>query len=1131
MRDALNPIDPAPNPFVGREAELARLQKALADAVAGRGRVVMLVGDPGIGKTRMAEDLAAAAKALGAEVLVGRCHESQGSPAYWPWQQIVRAYLRGKDNARVADDLGEGAPEVARMVGELRRRLPDLPTPPENLEREESRFRLFDAFTQFLAASAARQPLMLVLDDLHWADLSSLQLLQFLAREMSATPMLIVGTYREAEVKQDEARAEVLGSLSRERLYERLALRGLSSDETRSLLTSLVGSSPPGELVERLRQRTDGNPFFLTELTRHLREQGLLDGYSQQVRPGDTLAVPESVHAIVSQRARGLRPETRKLLQDASVIGRDFDLTVLARLAKTDEVGILRGLDEAAAGGLLQALDAGSTQVRFAHALVRDALYGGLAADERAATHRQLAEVLESHWGLELDDHAGELAMHFSAGAHPADIDKVIEFAARAAARAMSQLAYEDVTQSCEIALQALARLQPPDGVRTCRILLALGEAQAAVSDVNQVRQTYLRAVELARQVGDTQSLAEAAVGYARVPVVDGVVDARAIQMLEEALATLTEADSPLRAHALSMLACSLQYAPRTYERRAALCREALAMARRIGDPRALARTLYDQRTALFAPENLDERFAAANELLQLAEQTGDRPMLMRARYCRVIDLIELGRLDDADIEISALARLADELREPWHHWYAAWFRATRAIMSGRFAEGEDLAQRAYSYGDRVSPETALQVLGVQITMLRALQGRWSEMVPAIRNTVEAFPAIAGWRCALAQHCAELDDADEAGRHFDILAANEFADIPRDRSWLVSMSQLVDVCCYLKDQSRAALLYELLAPFADRLMVVNAGLASCGVGSRYLGILATTLQRWEEAESHTQRAIEFQRRAGMWPWVAMTLYDFAEMLVARSGDSIPDSARRSLDEAGELAARLGMARVTTKVEALRARIADHAAVEPAESAHIEEPIRGTLHGERESAFVNEGDVWMIAYDGKTCRLKDARGLQYLVLLLRNPGRQFHVTELLALAGGVTPGDGAFDDGIALGGGRDALPQLDQQAQRAYRARLIELQEELADAERCNDLGAIERARAELDMLAQELSGSVRSSTAGERARASITKRVKASLAKIQEAHPTLGRHLQATVKTGYFCSYAADERQAAGWRT
>lgn len=1118
------------NRFVGRQSEFSRLVLALEDVFAGRGRLLAIVGEPGIGKTRIAEELAASAGARGAEVLSAHCHDGGGAPPFWPWRQIVRAHLRHIDDATLAAELGSGAADMARIVEDIGQRLPGLGTLPESLEPDEARFRLFDAFAQFLRAAARRRPLVLCLDDLHWADPPSLRLLQFLGREVADAALMIVMTYREVDVRHDEARAEALGALSRERLYERIPLRGLSQDESIALLTSDLGAAPSALLARTLFERTEGNPFFLKELARDLVEQGR-DATDAAAFAPESSPVPQSIRAVISQRLRRLSDETRQLLILAAVVGREFDLAVLGLLGDGNSEALLARLDEAAAAGLLTPVAPGATRGRFTHALVGDVLYDSLPAHERAKAHRRVGDALERRWQHEIDEHAAELAHHFWIGASSGDTLPAVEYARLAAERAATLFAYEDATRFYQQALDALTLDQKDNREPQCRLLLGLGSAQAAVSDINHLRETFRRAADLARGLDDPELLARAAIGFARVPLLGGTVDHAAVALLEEAHSRLPTADGSLRAGLLSILSYALHHSPGMHDRRVALCHEATAMARRIGDARTLARTLYDQHSALFAPENLADRFAAANELLRLAEQTNDRPMLLRARYCRVIDLFELGDVHAAVTEIDALERLADELREPWHHWYAAWFRTAHALMVGRFAAGEELAQQAFQHGERVTRDNALQVFGVQITMLRAMQGRCAEMVPAIRDMVSQFPAMAAWRCALAYHCAQLDEAEEARRHFEVLASDDFAAIPRDGSWMVSISQLADVCSYLNDVPRAAVLYDLLLPYADRLMVVDSALACSGLGARYLGILATTLGQWQAAESHLRHALDMHRRAGMQPWVAQTQFDMACLLVWRDSPAIPPEAEAALSEAAELAGELGMAGLLAKTVALRQRLGS------APLAAAVESTNATLHRPTEAspapdsyAFLKEGDFWTLSFGGVTCRQKDALGLHYLVQLLRHPGRQFHVLELQALVAGILPESAPRDD-PSLSLSTDRLPALDQRAQRAYRQRLAELQQELAEAESFHDPGAVERAQREIELLSREIFGAVRPSSAGERARVSISKRLKAALAKIRLAHPELAEHLGATVKSGYFCSYNPDLRYPIDWQT
>jgi len=1119
--------------FVGRSVELARLRAAVDDAIGGRGRVLMLVGEPGIGKSRTAEELEGLACERGARVLSARCHDGGGAPPFWPWRQLVRAYLPQTDPTHLRADLGAGAVEMVRLVDELRHMLPSLEPGPEHGAPEEARFRLFDSFTRFLAAVARRQPLVLIIDDLHWADPPSLLLLQFVARELAEVPLLIAGAYREIDVQADPARGLVLASLSRERSFERIALHGFSAPEAQALLDADLGQQAPAGLMQVLFERTEGNPFFLREMARYLAEQGRLAEYSDPKSHLGTLGAPQSVRAVIHQRLDRLNAETRRCLDLGAVIGRDFDLAVVASLEATDTETILSRLTDAVTAGIVRPLRLAASGARFVHSLVREVLYEELPVGQRVGLHRRVGAALEQHWRFELDEHAAELALHFRIAAPAGEGARALQYCVRAAERAASLLAYEDAVASYEHALE-VATLDPTVDARAhCDLLLGLGGAQAAASNVGDMRDTFRRAAEVARSLDDRESFARAAIGYARAPALGGSVDVVSVSLLEEALTRLPPTDSSLRAALLSILADALHHSPETYSRRVALCYEASAMARKIGDLPTLARTLYDRHHALFGPQSLADRLAAADELLHLAQQTGDRPMLLRARFWRVVNLLESARVAAAVAEIDALERLAKQLREPWHHWYAAWFRAAHALLEGRFSDGERLAYEAFTHGERVAHENALQVLSAQISMLRALQGRCAEMVPAIRELVDQFPAMAVWRCALAYHCSELGETAEAQHHFEVLACDGFAKVPRDGSWMISMTQLADVCTHLGDAPRAAVLYELLLPYADRLTVVDRALTCSGAGHRYLGVLATTMGRWSEARVHLDCALGLHRQAGMRPWVAITQLDIATLLTGHS-DPIPDLAHTSLAEAVALAEDLGMQGLLIKADTLRQHLSGMPS--PAAGGEATVPRAGAERSPRvdrdSCAFLKEGDFWTVCFGGITCRLKDARGLQYLAYLLRHPGRSFHVTELLSLAAGVPPERRHADEAeLSLGLQADRLPSLDQQARAAYRQRLVELREELAEARDNNDPGSIERTEQEINLLVEELSGAARGSSAGERARVSVTKRLKAALQRIHSTHPDLARHLDATVKSGYFCSYTPDPRHRMDWLT
>ena len=402
-------------PFVGRAGELATLTADLDAAVGGRGGVVLVAGEPGIGKTRLAEELAARATARGVVVLWGRCWEGAGAPSFWPWVQVVRGYVQVQagDPASLRHDLGAGAADIAQLVPAVHDCIPDLPAPPP-LEPEAARFRLFDSLAGFLRTAAARRPLLLVLDDLHWADVPSLALLRFMSRELEGTGPLVVGNYRQSEVGQGHPLLAAVADLTRGQ-HRWLLLGGLGQRDVASFVAMAAGAEASEELAAEVYRQTDGNPFFVTEMVRLLASQGRLDPAARGaavLRGG----LPEGVRAVVAERLGHLSGDCRRILEVAAVVGRDFELRVLQPASGLDAERLLVLLEEAEAARVAGAVPGGLSRWRFAHALVREVLYEGLLAARRVHLHGLVGEALEAVYAADPGPHLAELAHHLVRG-------------------------------------------------------------------------------------------------------------------------------------------------------------------------------------------------------------------------------------------------------------------------------------------------------------------------------------------------------------------------------------------------------------------------------------------------------------------------------------------------------------------------------------------------------------------------------------------------------------------------------------------------------------------------------------------------------------------------------------------
>jgi DNA-binding CsgD family transcriptional regulator len=915
-------------PFVGREAELAALTADLDAAVGGRGGVVLLAGEPGIGKTRLDEELAAAATARDALVLWGRCWEGEGAPAFWPWIQVVRAYVTGSEPAALRQDMGAGAADIAQLVPALRERLPGLPAPPPS-EPEAARFRLFDSLAGFLRAAAARRPLLLVLDDLHWADAPSLALLRFVGRELEGASLLVLGSYRHTEVDPGHPLLATLADLTRGQHHRRLLLGGLDEREVASFVTLVAGMAPPPELAAAVHRQTDGNPFFVTEVVRLLASQGRLGHHARAGRPEPAAGLPEGVKSVVAQRLGRLSDGCQRVLEVAAVLGREFELRVLQPASGLDRERLLGLLEEAEAARVVAPVPGGLGRWRFAHALVREVLYEGLPAARRVRLHGRVGEALAAVYADDPGPRLAELAHHYLAAAPGSQemVARAVRAATQAGRRALDLLAWEEAAELFERALAALDLDERPDPQQRCQLLLAVGEARMAASDVPAARAAYQQAGEVAKRIGAPELLARAALGLG-LEFTTGIIDPVEVGLLEEALAALGGADSPLRARVLARLAKALLFTPQV-ERRLALSEQAVGLARRLGDPATLAAVLYDHHLVIWGSERAEvagERLAVASEVVDLAERTGDRAMALRGRGLRRTDLLELGDLAGFDADLAADEQTAQQLRQLHYHWQLPLARATRALLAGRFAEAEEQAAQGLAIGRRAG-DRAVELFHVGVVgPLRFLQGRFGETVELFQGLTARYPAMAMMRACLAAALAEAGSPVEARAEVERLAARDLAALPRDLTWSWSLAVLALVCHHLDDTERAAKLHGLLEPYADRNLATGRFGGMClGPAAYFLGLLDLTLGQPEQAVGHFQHAATLAGRLQARPIIARCREGQARALLALDRPGDRQQAQALLQEVAASAQQLGIHGLGERAAALLGDLAAPAA--------------------------------------------------------------------------------------------------------------------------------------------------------------------------------------------------------------
>jgi class 3 adenylate cyclase len=927
---ALPPVlaAPAREAFVGRDHELDQLRAAWQRAQAGERQVVFVAGEPGIGKTRLSAEVARLAHRAGGTVLFGRCDEETLAP-YQPFVEALYQYAVACGPHRLRAEVGEWGGELARLVPELGKRLPDAGEPVSG-EPEIERYRMFEAVASVLARAAEAAPLLLLLDDLHWADKGSLLLLRHLIRRPEQSSLMILATYRDTDISRRDPLAETLADLRRDAPYERISLRGLAEQEVVSLIQSFGTEEESEETVKlaaTLEQQTEGNPFFITEILRHLRDTGVIyrvaGGWTSD-RAVDQLAIPEGVKEVVGRRLSSLSETANQALTVGSVAGREFDVELLERVTGLAPESLLAALEEALHARLISETPAVIGRYGFAHAIVREALYDELSTARRLRLHKRIGGALEELHAGEIEAYLPAIARHYLEAAPTGDAERAIDYALRAARLALYQTAYEEAAGHCEAALEVVDFAEQPEELRAT-LLLALGDARWRAGDAAPAQKAYADSIAVARVRNDPELFARAVLGLAGAGVRAwwvkiGVVDEQLIAYLEEALAGLPGGDSEMRARLLACLAQELYFVPRSLARRAALRTEAVAMARRVGDGATLGYVMYTSILANYTPELFEEPGIGdlANEMQTLAEQLAD-PELMAVKHLALAAIaMNRGDMAAVDAEIAGHARLADQTRQPMHQAMLAVYRAMRAHVDGRFAEAEQFAREGFRLSQAAHDANALLVFALQTGMAHYEMGHFDQLEPALRGLAAEYPQLPAWRTQLATNRALQGDVEEARVEFEALVERDFATLPRDFTWTIGICQLAEACARLGDIRRAATLYELLLPFARR--TVSIGPIACqGLTSMYLGLLAGTMSRWEEAAGHFEDGLAMAQTMGAPAFAARTRCYFATMLLRR--DLLGDRRRAEelAREATATAHQLGMTALADQAGALVAQ--------------------------------------------------------------------------------------------------------------------------------------------------------------------------------------------------------------------
>ena len=1111
--------------FVGRKRELEELRAGLDDTITGHGRLFLISGEPGIGKTRLAEEICNVADGRGIRVIWGRCWEGAGAPAYWPLIQILRACVDGRDSENLKTLLGSGASEIGRLIPQIKLSLPSLEEAKAATDSESARFNLFDAVATLLKNVARNGPLLIVVDDLHDADQPSLQMLRFVARETKDSRMLIVGTYREAEVRQSPELGKLIGDLIRE--GRTTSITGLSKVEVAEFIERSSARKADDKLVADLYRATDGNPLFVDGVVRLLASEGKLErtGFD----PG-AFKIPDGVRESIRRRLAALSKEAYWLLSIASVIGNEFETRLLERVSARSPAQIVDQTDEAVRVGVLRTGAPGFARHQFSHALIREVLYDDVAANRRIELHREIGAAIEELHESDLKPHLAALAHHFRAARVAL---KAIDYSIDAGEAAFGIFAYEDAKLSWQAALQLMEEhnIEPQNQARLLERLATL----MYVTDLSDPKglEYLTRALKIYEESGRAERVAlvhsRMGAALAMRSAISNPSDA--MEHYRKAEAILGKGpDSRSKANlyaGLSMAALQLML----YEEGLAWSGSAMEISERIRNEEIWIVAASLSALHLFAGGRLAQALTLIDEASNRADRLVDAAGVYGAAWNSAGMRVSL--LDPTDAPIWLLRELATPR--------LAHVTAPRRMLLGYLLEAYiatgDLAQarRVWEDADLSSSESAVNWLlatgefeQAEISITRELE--WSQRAGS-RN-YEGYNAS-----CFAKIRRVLGDLAGAERLGLIAVEKAKRRLPAE---LHRRSLLAEIYAEIGDPERAQ-------PHLTRCREILGngenwrGLA--GKVARAEAVVAAAEGKYVDAEAQFEKAVEIFRRYHV-PFEEAEAFHYWGRALNASGEHI--RADEKIDAAIEIYQRCGAGqRWVDRALAAKTRAND--------SKAYGQVITASSPADAGYVFRIEGDIWELAFEGNLMRIRDLLGLGYIAQLLRRPNVEFHALDLLAgsIVGGVDlSGDDESGTRLAKQSEEqlaeenlrreqpgDAGEMLDIAAKEAYGRRLGELRHELEDARELRNEARVAKAESEIEAVSKELARAIgrggrdrRAGSPAERARLSVSRAIKVAIDRIAEKNPSLSRHLSSTIRTGIYCCYRPDPHNPISWQ-
>ena len=832
-------------------------------------------------------------------MLWGRCYEERGMPPFWPWVQAIRSYVREKEPEELRSEMGSGAADIAEVISEVKERLPDLEPPPELESPEAARFRLFDSITSFLNSAGQRQPLVLVLDDLHWADGPSLLLLEFVAKELGAARILLLGTYRDMELSRQHPLAEALGELTRESLFQRILLRGLTLEDVGSFIELTSGMPPPSGLPEAVHTQTEGNPLFVTEVVRLLVQEGELS----QERESWDVRIPEGVREVIGRRLNRLSSRCSEAMTVAAVLGREFDYSHLRPLLEeTTEGQLLDVVEEALGGRVIEELPRTVGRYRFTHALVRHTLMDELTTTRRVRLHARIGEALEGLYGDEVESRAAQLAYHFGEAEAVLGSDKLVRYSMMAGERALDAYAWEEALAHFQRALAA--REGQPLDAEIAALVYGLGRAQQGMTRPYEATHSLSRAFDYYADVGDVPNAVAIAGGF-------GTSGEREIErssiwtrLITRAL-ELVPPDSHEAGRLLVRYGVHLGGVTGDYEGAQEAFSRALGIAQREKDVALEMRTLASAAGAEIYRMRFQEALEKSLQAIELYRRAweGQADEVSRLAYdakrsahlWATTSLLCMGDPQSARSHAEAMYPLAERLRN-YHAVGAAYhWNALLALSQGDWQAARDLVDRNLPFG----PDTLTRAVVLEYQVGNFNQGHaYLEQLLSALNVLEWAAARGTLSIAVAAHITGNDDGLDAAKSVAEVLLSSLL-VPYDTVYARATLALIAVL--RGDVQAAEELYAALVPHRGLYLVWV-----CICLDRVLSLFAHTMGKLDDSAAHFEDALAFCRKAGYRPELAWSLCDYADTLRDRSGPGDQEKAVKLLDGSLAISTELGM---------------------------------------------------------------------------------------------------------------------------------------------------------------------------------------------------------------------------------